>query len=173
MGPNCGMLGILHGLHCAPGPESGGQKSRESGNQGEVMVAVIGSCLCGGFRFEIDGKVSDIHRCHCSVCRKATGAGAIAILATAAKSFKWLCGEESIRSFRRPSGWETAFCANCGTPAPRLQPNGKIWSIPMGCLDGDPGVQVAEHIFVGSIASWDSVSPGAAEYREWNPENEQ
>ena len=58
---------------------------------------VRGSCLCGAFRFEIDGRVSDIHRCHCSVCRKATGAGAIAVLATAAKSFEWVCGEDAIR----------------------------------------------------------------------------
>ena len=42
----------------------------------------------------------------------------------------------------------------------------------MGCLDDDPGVKVAEHIFVGSIASWDHIFPGAAEYDEWGPEHE-
>jgi hypothetical protein len=133
---------------------------------------IRGSCLCGAFRFEIDGRVSDLHRCHCSICRKATGAGAIAILATAARSFSWTCGEETIRTFERPSGWGTSFCPTCGTPAPRLHPSGKIWSIPAGCLDDDPGTRVAEHIFVGSIASWDSVSPGAAEHDEWGPEGE-
>ena len=38
---------------------------------------IRGSCLCDAFQFEIDGRVSDLHRCHCSICRKATGAGAI------------------------------------------------------------------------------------------------
>jgi hypothetical protein len=130
---------------------------------------VRGSCLCGAFQFEIDGRLSEIHRCHCSVCRKATGAGGIAVLATAARSLEWIRGEDAIRVFERPSGWRAAFCPTCGTPAPQLHSSGKIWTIPAGCLDDDPGVRVAEHIFVGSIASWDRVPPGAAEYAEWGP----
>jgi hypothetical protein len=133
---------------------------------------IRGSCLCGAFRFEIDGRISEIHRCHCSVCRKATGAGAIAVLATADRSLKWVCGEDAIRTFKRPSGWMAAFCPTCGAPAPRQHPNGKIWSIPVGCLDDDPGAKVEEHIFVGSIASWDRVAPGAAEHDEWEPEHD-
>jgi hypothetical protein len=134
---------------------------------------IRGSCLCGALAFEIDGRISDIHRCHCSVCRKATGAGAIAILATAVRSFEWTAGgPDAIRSFQRPSGWTAAFCPTCGTPAPRLSENGKVWSIPAGCLDDDAGVKVAEHIFVGSLAGWDHVSPGAEEYDEWGPEYE-
>lgn len=132
---------------------------------------IRGSCLCGAFQFEINGRVSDLHRCHCSICRKATGAGAIAVLATAVKSFKWICGEDAVRSFKRPSGWQAVFCPTCGTPAPRLHPNRKIWTIPAGCLDDDPGTTVAEHIFVGSIASWDHLSPGAEKYEEWDPRN--
>jgi hypothetical protein len=143
--------------------------SRRHNDQGKMIK---GSCLCGAFRFEIDGRVSDLHRCHCSICRKATGAGAIAILATAVGSLNWVCGEDAIRTFERPSGWSTCFCPTCGTPAPRLHQNGKIWMIPAGCLDDDPGTQVAEHIFVGSIASWDAVSPGAAEHDEWASEGE-
>ncbi len=140
------------------------------GTPSEENVMVRGSCLCGAFQFEIDGRISDIHRCHCSVCRKATGAGAIAMLATSIKSLRWVCGEDTIRSFQRSTDWTTSFCPTCGTPAPRLIANGKLWSIPAGCLDDDPGTVVAEHIFVGSMASWDSVSPGAAEYDEWGPE---
>ena len=119
---------------------------------------IRGSCLCRAFQFEIDGRISEIHRCHCSVCRKGTGAGAMAVLATAARSFTWVCGEKEIRTFQRPSGWRVAFCPTCGTPAPGLSPNGKVWSIPVGCLDDDPGVNVARHIFVASKASWDSIA---------------
>lgn len=133
---------------------------------------IRGSCLCGSFQFEIKGRVSDLHRCHCSICRKSTGAGAIAILASAAKSLAWVGGEDTIRRYDRPGGWTTSFCPTCGTPAPHLDPGGKVWLIPAGCLDDDPGKKVAEHIFVGSIASWDSIAPGAAEYDEWGPERE-
>nr|WP_287234606.1 GFA family protein [Vibrio sp.] len=32
-----------------------------------------GSCLCGSIQFELDGNVTDIIHCHCSLCRKASG----------------------------------------------------------------------------------------------------
>ena len=32
-----------------------------------------GSCQCGGIKFEIE-KVTALTHCHCSVCRKTTGA---------------------------------------------------------------------------------------------------
>ena len=133
---------------------------------------IRGSCLCGGFQFETNGRVSDLHRCHCSICRKATGAGAIAMLAAAHKSLKWVCGEQTIRRFERPSGWSSSFCPICGAPAPHLHDNGKLWFIPAGCLDDDPGTRIAQHIFVGSLARWESIAPGAAEFDEWGPEDE-
>jgi hypothetical protein len=136
-------------------------------------MSVSASCLCGAIQFEIDGRISDIHRCHCSVCRKATGAGAIAIVATSTKSMKWIQGQDEMREFKRPSGWTAAFCPTCGTPAPRQHENGKIWTIPAGLLDDDPGSTVAEHIFVGSIASWDHVPEGDVTHDEWGPEHEE
>ena len=57
-------------------------------------------------------------------------------------------------------------------PAPRLHENGKIWTIPAGCLDDEPAVKVGEHIFTGSMAGWDPIAPGAAEHEAWGPEHE-
>ena len=33
-----------------------------------------GSCLCGGVRYEIDAELQSVSYCHCSQCRKASGA---------------------------------------------------------------------------------------------------
>jgi hypothetical protein len=33
-----------------------------------------GSCLCGGIGYEITGELESPLNCHCSMCRKATGA---------------------------------------------------------------------------------------------------
>ncbi len=35
---------------------------------------VRGSCLCGAVRFEITGETTKIGMCHCSKCRKVSGA---------------------------------------------------------------------------------------------------
>ena len=35
---------------------------------------IRGSCLCGGIRYEIDGRLHDTQNCHCRMCQKAHGA---------------------------------------------------------------------------------------------------
>ena len=35
-----------------------------------------GECLCGEVAFTIDGELPNFYQCHCSLCRKATGAAA-------------------------------------------------------------------------------------------------
>ena len=130
---------------------------------------VRGSCLCGGLRFEVDGKVSDIGMCHCSLCRKASGVGSNAVLLTSVKSFRWLAGKAQVRSWSRPGGWTSAFCETCGAPAPLLHPSGKVYWVPAGLLDDDPGVGVGRHIFVGSKAPWDEIAGRAPQHEEGAP----
>ena len=131
---------------------------------------IRGSCLCGGVRFEIDGRRSAIGHCHCSKCRKVSGAGSNAVFYTARTSLRWLQGEDLEQSFALDSGWGSTFCRNCGSPLPRLHPNGKIYFVPAGSLDDDPGVRVERHIYVGSKAPWDEIADGALQFEEDDPE---
>jgi len=41
-----------------------------------MAETVTGSCLCGGVRFEVTLPFSDANYCHCSRCRKHSGAEA-------------------------------------------------------------------------------------------------
>jgi hypothetical protein len=120
-------------------------------------------------RFEIAGKVSGIGHCHCSLCRKATGTASNAVLLTSARSFRWLEGEELGQSWERPTGWGTTFCRVCGSPLPRVHPNGKVLWVPAGILDDDSGTRVEQHIFVGSKAPWDEIHDGVPQYEEAAP----
>jgi hypothetical protein len=120
---------------------------------------LTGSCLCGGIRFEISGPVAGIVQCHCSLCRKSSGTGSIATIWVAADQLRWLSGEDLIKTFVRPSGYGTAFCAVCGSPAPDAART--RYGIPAGLLDGDPPLRVVEHIFVGSKAQWEAISGDA------------
>ena len=128
-----------------------------------------GSCLCGGSRFEIDGKVSGVGLCHCSVCRKVSGTTGNAILLTATRSFRWVAGEELVQVYERPSGFRSIFCRVCGSALPMPNENGKVVGIPAGALDDDPGVSVVQHIFVDSRAGWDEISGDASQYPEAAP----
>lgn len=133
------------------------------------MTLIRGSCLCGGVRFEIDGRISPIGQCHCSKCRKTSGTGSNAVLYTARSSLRYSCGEDLIKDFTRADGYGSTFCATCGSPLPRLHKNGKIAFVPAGLLDDDPGVAVERHIFVGSRASWDVIGGDALQFEEDDP----
>ncbi len=130
---------------------------------------IHGSCLCGGVRFEITGKVSAIGRCHCSLCRKVSGAAADAKFLTARRSLRWIQGEELVQLYSRPTAWTTAFCQVCGSPLPLAHPNGKLFYVPAGLLDDDPGTRVELHIYVGSKAPWDEIAGSAPQYKEAAP----
>lgn len=116
-------------------------------------MTIRGSCLCGKVSFEINGKVSDIGQCHCSKCRKATGTAHAATLVTAKRSFRWLLGESHVRTYATDTGYDTAFCNVCGSPVPKLR-NGKVFMVPVGALDDDPGVRPVLHASVASKAPW-------------------
>ena len=132
---------------------------------------IIGSCLCQGVKFSIDGKHSEIGQCHCSKCRKVSGTNSNAVLLTAAKNFTWMFGYELLKVYEMPDGWKSTFCSTCGCPLPMIGAEGKLLWVPAGLLDDDPGVSVVQHIFVGSKASWDVISDDAAQFDEEAPNN--
>lgn len=142
-------------------------------SEGAAPKIVRGSCLCSAVRFEIDGRMSAIGHCHCSKCRKVSGTGSNAMLMTSRKRLTFLAGEELIRSFRQPSGFTSSFCERCGSPVPHLHPNGKVYWVPVGLLDDDPGVRVALHIYVASKAPWDEIAGNAVQHAEDWPDRPQ
>ncbi len=130
---------------------------------------IRGSCLCGAVRFEIEGKLSPIGQCHCSLCRKVSGTASNAVLLTASRSFRWAAGEDQIRVFTKMTNWTTSFCRVCGCPVPELRADGKLLAVPAGSLDDDPGSRVEQHIYVGSKAEWDEISGDAPRHKEGAP----
>lgn len=53
------------------------------------MIAT-GSCNCGSVKFGINTEISDVYVCHCSICRKSTGSGGIAVTIVRNGNFSWI-----------------------------------------------------------------------------------
>jgi len=70
---------------------------------------------------------------------------------------EWVSGEDLVSIYERPSGYGTAFCRVCGSPAPDHDRKRTMYRIPVGLFDGEPELTTTEHIFVGSKASWDVI----------------
>jgi len=105
--------------------------------------------------------------CHCSMCRKATGA-----------AFR-TSGRHRDRRIslvgRRGSGFEVPVVPGGNTDIlPSLRATlptflaGELAEVglPLGTLDGDPGVRPSAHIFVGSKAPWFEITDALPQFLE-------
>jgi hypothetical protein len=116
---------------------------------------ISGSCLCGGVRYEIDGKIGPALNCHCSMCRKATGAAFRSRIAVSRKNFRWLTGEGLLTNYVSSPGSSRTFCRICGSTLVSLFDNNpEALGLAMGTLDDDPAIRPSCHVFVDSKASW-------------------
>ena len=132
------------------------------------MSVVHGSCLCGGVRFEVEPPFLRANHCHCSRCRKHSGAFGGTQGRVPRERFSLLAGEELIRVYKPDGGMVKAFCSVCGSSLfGGTWPEGPEVSIRLGSLDGDPGIRPQYHQFVDSRAVWNDLpNDGLPRYRE-------
>lgn len=125
-----------------------------------------GSCLCGQVGFECDAPTEIAYNCYCGRCRKARGAAFASNLFVPISSFRWTRGEDLLKTFRPPDAerFANAFCSACGSCLPVANPIRGVVGIPMGSLDGDPGISPRAHIFVGSKSSWAEISDSKPQF---------
>ena len=50
---------------------------------------LVGGCLCGAVRYEIDGAADSISNCHCGMSRKASGAAFVTWIGVAHEGFRY------------------------------------------------------------------------------------
>lgn len=120
------------------------------------MNRFSGSCLCGEVSFEVEHPFLFFQYCHCSRCRKSSGAAHGANILVKRGQFQWVTGEESVRRYELPTAeyFCTGFCTNCGSAMPWLSRTGKYFLVPAGTLDEDPGVRPERNIYWSSRAPW-------------------
>jgi hypothetical protein len=123
-----------------------------------------GKCLCGTVEFEIVGALPKLYQCHCSLCRKQGGSSSNTATIVDAENFRWLSGQEHVSSWVKDTGFRSDFCSKCGSPVPNpLRGNPYFW-VPVGLLDGSQQSEIAAHLFVGSKAAWEVISPQGEQY---------
>jgi hypothetical protein len=130
-------------------------------------MAVKGSCLCRGVRYEIEGALGAIVNCHCSMCRKATGAAFRTRASVPVAAFRWLTGESLLSRYESSPGETRTFCSVCGaTLATFFRDHPERLGLPLGTLDDDPGARPAAHVFVGSKAPWFEITDDLPQFAE-------
>jgi len=119
---------------------------------------MTGRCLCGRVRFELTERPGVWGYCHCTRCQRRTGTAASPNAAIDASWLRILSGEELIRAFRPPDGFDKLFCSECGSGLFSRNPQDpSVMGVRLGALDEPPDGPPSWRQHVGSAASWEPI----------------
>ena len=99
-------------------PRAVTEPCRRFGAQTHPLLArghrdVQGGCFCRRVRYEVTGIPFDETNCHCSICRRTTGAPFVAWFSVNPSEFRLASGRSS--RFRSSVNAIRSFCGHCGT----------------------------------------------------------
>lgn len=128
-------------------------------------MSSTGECNCGAVAYEVETGLSDIFICHCSICRRSTGSGRIAVAIVDNDNFVWSRGGEEISYWSKPGHeWHTSFCKICGSSLPGINDETRMY-IPVGTLtSGHENLKVVHHIYVNSKAAWEEIGDSGKQH---------
>jgi hypothetical protein len=126
-----------------------------------------GSCLCGRVAYEVPDSFEYAMYCHCSKCRRATGAAAKPFAGIKSDRLKFVSGGDDVMRYGSGGPNHDAHCGRCGSLLYSLVRNGAYLHVTLGTLIDAPSIRPTAHIFVGSKAPRDVVCDGLPQHDEF------
>ena len=132
------------------------------------MSKASGSCLCGSSKYTVNGEITDSSYCHCSICRRLSGAAYAAYGSTLKSNFVWDCDISTISNFQQTQDATRWFCNICGSPLMTehiSEPENCF--ITLGTLDKHDPINIEYHQFTESAADWEKINDDLQKYPAW------
>lgn len=127
-----------------------------------------GGCLCGAIRYRVLDPIDAIVHCHCSMCRRASGAVAVTWLTLPKDRFTVTKGE--LAAWNSSDHGTRTFCPECG---------GQItfWSserpdeldVTLCTLDQPERFPARHHVYTTAKLPWLHLDENLPEYPEQTP----
>jgi hypothetical protein len=128
------------------------------------MAELRGSCLCGGVRFEVTEPFVRVTYCHCASCKKLSGGAGTVNGRARTDAIRVLAGEELLRTFQPSEGTAKTFCSACGSNLfGGGWPKSEHSSVRLSAIDSPFDQRPGSHIFVRSVAAWETLPDDGAE----------
>jgi hypothetical protein len=123
---------------------------------GAAPARAEGGCLCGAVRYRASGPGTHATLCHCTTCRRAAGAPAVAWVTFAADGFAFVAGRPA--RFRSSPQVERTFCGACGTPLTyRRDDLPDEVDVTTTSLDDPAAFPPADHTWASEKIAWDEL----------------
>jgi len=129
---------------------------------------LTGGCFCGRVRYEAEGTPFNETNCHCSICRRTTGAPFVTWFSVPRSQF-YMTGEPT--RFRSSGQGTRSFCPRCGTQISfELQGAADEIDVSTCSLDEPERVPPADHTRTASRLAWVKLADGLPQFREGRQE---
>ena len=124
---------------------------------------LAGACRCGAVAYEVADAFDFAVYCHCSLCRRASGAAFKPIAGIAAERLRIAVGHAHILRVEAPN-WHEVRCSLCFSLLYAVVRGGAYLHVAMGTLRDDPSIRPSAHIFAASKAPWFDIADDLPQY---------
>lgn len=122
-----------------------------------------GGCLCGDVRYSVAGSALRVANCHCSMCRRHSGAPFLSYAAFPAEAVRFAANQP--RDYRSSSEAVRGHCARCGSPLTfHFDSQPELLWLTIGSLDQPTQVAPGEDWYVNDRLAWVQLDPSL---RQW------
>ena len=135
-------------------------------------VELKGACICGAVRYTIDALPLVVAACHCTQCRRQSGAAYSVNLVVRASTMQIEGALASWEDRNTASGVPLAreFCGVCGSPIRSLpSASPKVIALKAGTLDDPFPFAPAIHIWTRSKLPWVKIPDGMPSLEQGPP----
>jgi len=141
---------------------------REPPAAAPAPAGLDGGCLCGAIRYRIAAPAADVTHCHCTRCRRSTGAPFVTWITVPAPALAFTRGRPAER--RSTPGAVRSFCAGCGTALTfREDARPRSVDVTAGSLDAPETLVPRDHVFTASRLPWIALDDALPRFPGANP----
>lgn len=112
-----------------------------------------GQCMCRAITYTVSDAFEYAMNCHCSNCRRTTGAAFKPLGGIRVGELELEAGSESVMRVGEAENHDV-HCGLCGSLLYSVVRDGQYVHVALGTLLDAPSVKPTHHIFVGSKAPW-------------------
>ena len=120
------------------------------------------SCLCGGIKIKIYGKLRYVNNCHCNQCMKTHGNFA-AYTACLEDDFKFI-NNKTLKWFKSSNIAKRGFCSTCGASVFYKRNNSDMISIAAGIIENPTMLKSRNNIFTKGKMDYYKLDPKLSKF---------
>ena len=125
-----------------------------------------GKCLCGYVEYRVEDEFKYAVNCHCSNCRRATGAAFKPLAGIESAKLTLTQGTDQLLTYGKDADQDT-HCGKCGSLLFSTVRQGEYVHVTLGTLEDAPSIRPTAHIFVGSKAPWFTITDKLPQHQEF------